>query len=142
MNSNNRTTSRSIQDLGRIALAAAGDLDNRISNPRASRKHIDTLAQYLKTLFPGTGRPLLPSDTIGLVCDIIETWNDGEPHTKDYKQPMRIARSIAAKLQQPNISKEESKRLISFCLALHGATRNLPSMHDIPEHHPYVLTFA
>lgn len=134
--------SRSVQDLSRIALQAAEELDHRMSNPRGSKRHIDAFAKHLKTLFPGTGRPLLPSDSIGLVCDIIETWNNGGHRTKDYKQPIRIARKIAAQLERPRIPNEQTERLIRFCLALHGATRSAPVMHDIPEHHPYVLTFA
>lgn len=142
MNTNSLTSPPSIQDLSRIALQAAEELDNRMSRPKGSNRRILALAQHLKNLFPGSGRPLLPSDTIGLVCDIIETWNDGGRRTEDYTGPVRIAQKIASQLQQPTISDDQALRLIRFCLALHGASRAAPTIHDIPEHHPYVLTFA
>jgi hypothetical protein len=132
----------SLQNLGRTALDAAAELDRRIGNPRASNRHIISLANQIKVLFPGAGRPLLPSEAIGLVCDVIEDWKDVDQRTSDFEEPNRIAQEIAKKLEQPKLPKNETERLIHFCLALHNVTRSTPAMHDIPDDHPYVLTFA
>ena len=130
---------RPLRSFGRLALDAAEELDLRVNNPNTSSEHIRMLANEIRTIFQGA-HPLLPPDSVGLVCDIIESWED-QPE-KNYEAASRNAQEIAAKLEDSDLSEEETDRLIDICMALHDVSRRAPSMHDIPEDHPYVLTLA
>lgn len=139
MNTTKQPVPRPLRSFGRLALDAAAELDARVNNPNASSDHIKTLAQELRNIFHGPP-PLLPPDTMGLVCDIIESWE--EHPQKNYESSTRTAQEIANKLEDPNLSPEQADRLIDICMALHDVTRRTPAMFDIPEDHPYVLTLA
>src|ERR1043166_8663866 len=128
MNSTASRIPRPLRSFGRLALDAASELDARVKNPNASTEHIRTLAQELRTIFEGE-HPLLPPDTIGLVCDIIESW-DEVPH-QNSEAATRTAQEIAAKLEDPHLTEQDADRLIDICIALHDATRRAPTIHDI-----------
>jgi len=77
-------------NVGRIALDAAAELESRASNSWASVTNIDMLSDRLRSMFPAAGTALLPADSIGLVCDIIEKWDNRSTTTNDDRQPNAI----------------------------------------------------
>jgi hypothetical protein len=130
------------RDLSRLALDAAAELDQRVLDPTGSDKSIRELALALRALFPADrDRPLLPPETIGLVCEIMENSFEGEP-SNDFTESNRSASRIANKLEEENLSEAEADWLIDVCHALHKATQRRSGMSDIPEDHPFVLTLA
>jgi hypothetical protein len=133
--------SSSLRSFSRLALDAAAEIDSRIRNPKQSGANIGAFAKQLRSIFPERSAPLLPPETIGLVCDLIEKqWADEV--TADLERPSELARQIADKLEAPQLTLKESKMLIELCLSLHDMLRQEPVIHDIPDDHPYILTLA
>lgn len=133
--------SNSLRRFSRLALDAAAEIDSRIKNPKQGRANIKAFANQLRSIFPESSAPLLPPETIGLVCDLIEKqW--AEEITEDLDRPSQLARQIADKLEDTHLTLKESKRLIELCLSLHDMLMEEPVIHDIPDDHPYILTLA
>jgi len=137
-----KTTAIVGRDLSSLALSAATELGDRLESATGASKSTRDLAHELRLLFPGEDRrPQLPPETTGLVCGVVESWEQ-VPASSGYRQSSQAAQRIAELLEKPQLTTAEIERLVQFCLNLFYATQPNALMHDVPGDHEHILSMC